>query len=161
MAAGVYLLIIGACQRIHIALPCSSRLFMWTVVPMPFLRSGMYLTNILLTEEGNRDFITEQADNFINFSKRRKVAEIIGELQQFQNQPYCLQSGPMHRVQEDDGKVDELLCVWSDWYHTSCFCHSPNIKSPALSFCDFCPLHQSHCLLHSHLHVSITYLCLH
>lgn len=57
---------------------------------------GQYQNKIFFVQEGNPDFLANT--NLINFTKRRKVADIISEIQQYQNQPYCLKPCPEIRA---------------------------------------------------------------
>lgn len=55
---------------------------------VPFL--GVYLTDLVFIEDGNKD----KLNDLINFDKRRKVALVIREIQQYQQTPYCLKAVP-------------------------------------------------------------------
>ena len=60
---------------------------------VPFL--GVYLTDLTFIELGNPDYIPES--NFINFEKRRKVAVVVNEIYQYQQNTFHLQEIPALR----------------------------------------------------------------
>jgi son of sevenless len=60
----------------------------------PFL--GVYLTDLTFIEDGIPSNLKK--NNLINFAKRAKTAEVIRDIQQYQNVPYSLQ--PVSELQE-------------------------------------------------------------
>jgi son of sevenless-like protein len=60
----------------------------------PFL--GVYLTDLTFIEDGIPSNLKK--NNLINFAKRTKTAEVIRDIQQYQNVPYSLQ--PVPELQE-------------------------------------------------------------
>ena len=93
----------------------------------------MYLSNINFIEEGNPDFVPHRPDGIINFSKRRKVAEITQEIQQYQNQPYCLEVEPniRHYLQSLDPLGELTEKEFNDYlYNKSLDLEPRNCKAP-------------------------------
>ena len=72
--------------------------FLWYVAFTTFVRTsfdfylGVYLTDLTFIEEGIPSVI--KGTNLINFAKRAKTAEVIRDIQQYQNVPYPLQPVP-------------------------------------------------------------------
>ncbi|KAG0366374.1 hypothetical protein BGZ54_005430 [Gamsiella multidivaricata] len=58
---------------------------------VPFV--GLYLTDLVMIQDGNPDFL-RKTDNHINFYKRVSTAEVIREIQGYQAVPYCLTMVP-------------------------------------------------------------------
>ncbi|KAF9104726.1 hypothetical protein BGX29_001408 [Mortierella sp. GBA35] len=58
---------------------------------VPFV--GVYLTDLVMIQDGNPDFL-KGAEHHINFAKRVSTAEVIREIQRYQNEPYCLTTVP-------------------------------------------------------------------
>eukprot|EP01137_Pigoraptor_chileana_P018610 Opistho-2@78357 len=56
---------------------------------IPFL--GIYLTDLVMIETGNKSLIKPDKTELINFDKRRKIATVIQEIQRYQQTPYHLQ----------------------------------------------------------------------
>jgi son of sevenless len=54
--------------------------------------TGVYLTDLTFIEDGIPSLI--KRTNLINFAKRAKTAEVIRDIQQYQNVPYPLQPVP-------------------------------------------------------------------
>jgi son of sevenless-like protein len=54
--------------------------------------AGVYLTDLTFIEDGIPSLIKKT--NLINFAKRAKTAEVIRDIQQYQNVPYPLQPVP-------------------------------------------------------------------
>jgi son of sevenless-like protein len=61
---------------------------------IPFL--GVYLTDLTFIEDGIPSNLKK--NNLINYNKRAKTAEVIRDIQQYQNVPYSLQ--PIQELQE-------------------------------------------------------------
>jgi len=53
---------------------------------------GVYLTDLTFIEDGNKDYVL--GTDLINFSKRRKVAAVITEIQQYQQLWFKFQEIP-------------------------------------------------------------------
>merc|ERR1719419_376907 len=82
---------------------------------------------IKFTEDAKADFL--EGTNLINFSKRSMVAEIIAEIQRYQNQPYCLSVYPELREflekldpfpDMDQTEIDNYLWTRSSDIETNC-----------------------------------------
>lgn len=58
----------------------------------PLTEIGVYLTDLTFIEDGIPSLIKKT--NLINFAKRAKTAEVIRDIQQYQNVPYPLQPVP-------------------------------------------------------------------
>lgn len=58
----------------------------------PLTVPGVYLTDLTFIEDGIPSLIKKT--NLINFAKRAKTAEVIRDIQQYQNVPYPLQPVP-------------------------------------------------------------------
>ncbi|KAK1057453.1 cell division cycle-related protein [Friedmanniomyces endolithicus] len=76
---------------------------------IPFF--GIYLTDLTFIEDGNPSIIKKT--QLINFAKRAKTADVIRDIQQYQNVPYSLQAVPelqeyILRNMQSAGDVHEM-----------------------------------------------------
>lgn len=62
------------------------------LVELALTELGVYLTDLTFIEDGIPSLIKKT--NLINFAKRAKTAEVIRDIQQYQNVPYPLQPVP-------------------------------------------------------------------
>jgi hypothetical protein len=80
---------------------------------IPFL--GVYLTDLTFLELGNPDFLPDS--HFINFEKRRKVFNLVKEIQKFQQTSYPLIA--VSPIQEFFRKIGDTKGSPVGWEETS------------------------------------------
>lgn len=81
---------------------------------VPFL--GVYLTDLTFIEDGNPD-MSVKARHLINISKRRKTADVIRDIQQYQTVPYTLT--PVPEIQEYIKNCMDITRDVNELYTTS------------------------------------------
>ena len=72
------------------------QLFFFDPLELKLTELGVYLTDLTFIEDGIPSIIKKST--LINFAKRAKTAEVIRDIQQYQNVPYPLQ--PVPELQE-------------------------------------------------------------
>lgn len=80
------------------------------IVPPSVPYIGVYLTDLTFIEDGNPDFVGDE-ETLINFVKRRMIAAVLREVQQYQHTPYNFEVVPWIRemILEDSG-LEENEC---------------------------------------------------
>jgi len=74
---------------------------------IPYL--GVYLTDLTFIEDGNPDFLE---GGLINWVKRRRLAAVLKDIQQYQQKPYCLEEVPF---------VQEYLLKYEPFDEDQCY----------------------------------------
>ena len=133
----------------------------WLILPSSFTSRGFrYLTQILHVEEGSSDFLplnptTEAMDKgtllseLVNFGKRRLVAKIILEIQQYQNEPFNLNDEPQIRV-----SIRHTIPTYT------VYAHRPHRSSHAICFKVCCRLITVAAVVHAHRSIPPGCCCL-
>jgi len=90
--------------------------------PPPFLflssfydlpNKGMYLSDLIFIDDGNKDFIDQR---LINIEKCEQMGDVISEIQQWQNSHYCLEEVPVikdylsQQLDINDQEVYRISC---------------------------------------------------
>jgi son of sevenless len=83
---------------------------------VPFL--GFYLTDLTFIEDGSPSMLIGKGD-MINFAKRAKTAEVIDEIQRFQNEHYQLQAVPELQIFLKSSLFVEPLANEEELYNMS------------------------------------------
>ncbi|CAI8009325.1 Son of sevenless homolog 2 [Geodia barretti] len=97
----------------------------------------MYLSWIVFIRDGNEDQIPGMPDNFINFRKRRRLATVLQEIQQYQNTPYCIEPEPTMQkfLISQDPQGDATPLQWEENLFQQSHIIEPKDQPPIRAVC--------------------------